>query len=77
MTYDSVHGTSYDLEEEAKRVKSIALSSYRDGQRLEATFRRGTEKKVLHYRSPRDLPLVLWVYGSKLYLWSVRVCEQG
>ena len=65
------------LYTEAKRVKERALSKYPPGRTIIASFRnRGGFRKEIRYVNPVDIPLVIYRYYTKLYLWTVHKAEE-
>lgn len=54
--------------EEAKRIKRIAVSRYRPGQYIRATFKGDFQKMDVYYFNPRDIPLKI---PYELYLYTV------
>lgn len=66
---------SYSLME-AKRIKEIAVSNYKPGMRVRATFKNASLTVEIRYVNPQDIPLTIDRYYHKLYLWSVHRADE-
>jgi len=62
---------------EAARIRDLAISRYRPGILLVATFKQPNTQTMrkIRYLNPRDIPLA--IEGDRFFLWSVRRAEHG